>query len=185
LTVAAKSLAARTRQLLQSVGALPAFSPSPRGRASALVGGITVGLLWEATRHILLWYFTTLSVVGVVYGSLATTIVGLLSLEVASIFLLLGTQVIAELRACRRRRHGGTRRTQDGGRTRRAAVTRQQILVVDSHAPIRSGLVIVVNARLVGTVTPSGGVGERERGRALQLFPCQTHHVASLARVVL
>ena len=184
MTVAAKSLAARTRQLLQSVGALPAFSPSPRGRASALVGGITVGLLWEATRHILLWYFTTLSVVGVVYGSLATTIVGLLSLEVASIFLLLGTQVIAELRACRRRRHGGTRRTQDGGRTRRTAVKRQQILV-DSHAPIRSGLVIVVNARLVGTVTPSGGVGERERGRALQLFPCQTHHVASLARVVL
>ena len=34
--------------------------------------------------------------VGVVYGSLATTIVGLLSLEIASIFLLLGAQVIAE-----------------------------------------------------------------------------------------
>ena len=141
-------------------------------------------LPWDCSGKPLLWYFTTLSVVGVVYGSLATTIVGLLSLEVASIFLLLGTQVTAELRACRRRRHGGTRRTQDGGRTRRTAVTRQQILV-DSHAPIRSGLVIVVNARLVGTVTPSGGVGERERGRALQLFPCQTHHVASLARVVL
>jgi len=52
-------------------------------------------LLWEATRHILLWYFSTLSV-GVVYGSLATTIVGLLSLEIASIILLLGAQVIAE-----------------------------------------------------------------------------------------
>jgi membrane protein len=71
----------------------------PRGRISprhALVGGITVGLLWEATRHILLWYFSTLSVVGVVYGSLATTIIGLLSLEIASIILLLGAQVIAE-----------------------------------------------------------------------------------------
>jgi membrane protein len=34
--------------------------------------------------------------VGVVYGSLATTIVGLLSLEIASIILLLGAQVIAE-----------------------------------------------------------------------------------------
>jgi membrane protein len=71
----------------------------PRGRISlrhALVGGIAVGLLWEATRHILLWYFSTLSVVGVVYGSLATTIVGLLSLEIASILLLLGAQVIAE-----------------------------------------------------------------------------------------
>jgi membrane protein len=62
----------------------------------ALVGGITVGLLWEATRHILLWYFSTLSLVGVVYGSLATTIVGLLSLEIASIILLFGAQVIAE-----------------------------------------------------------------------------------------
>jgi len=71
----------------------------PRGRIHprhALVGGITVGLLWEATRHILLWYFATLSVVGVVYGSLATTIVGLLSLEIASIIFLLGAQVIAE-----------------------------------------------------------------------------------------
>jgi len=71
----------------------------PRGRISprhALVGGVAVGLLWEATRHVLLWYFSTLSVVGVVYGSLATTIVGLLSLEIASIMLLLGAQVIAE-----------------------------------------------------------------------------------------
>ena len=34
--------------------------------------------------------------VGVVYGSLATTIIGLLSLEIASIILLLGAQVIAE-----------------------------------------------------------------------------------------
>jgi membrane protein len=55
-----------------------------------------VGLLWEATRHILLWYFATLSVVGVVYGTLATTIIGLLSLEIASIMLLFGAQVIAE-----------------------------------------------------------------------------------------
>ena len=71
----------------------------PRGRIAprrALTGGVVVGVLWEATRHILLWYFSTLSVVGVVYGSLATTIIGLLSLEVASIILLLGAQVIAE-----------------------------------------------------------------------------------------
>jgi membrane protein len=71
----------------------------PRGRISlrhALAGGIVVGLLWEGTRHVILWYFSTLSVVGVVYGSLATTIIGLLSLEIASIFLLLGAQVIAE-----------------------------------------------------------------------------------------
>jgi membrane protein len=71
----------------------------PRGRITpkhALAGGIAVAVLWEATRHVLVWYFSTLSVVGVVYGSLATTVVGLLSLEIASIFLLLGAQVIAE-----------------------------------------------------------------------------------------
>jgi len=71
----------------------------PKGRIipkHALVGGIAVALLWEITRHVLVWYFSTLSVVGVVYGSIATTIVGLLSLEIASIFLLLGAQVIAE-----------------------------------------------------------------------------------------
>jgi membrane protein len=62
----------------------------------ALVGGIAVGVLWEATRHVLLWYFSTLSLVGVVYGSLATTIVALLSLEVASMMFLLGAQAIAE-----------------------------------------------------------------------------------------
>jgi membrane protein len=71
----------------------------PSGRLSlrhALLGGITAGLLWEITRHVLVWYFATLSVVGVVYGSLATTIIGLLSLEIAGIILLLGAQVIAE-----------------------------------------------------------------------------------------
>ena len=71
----------------------------PRGRITpkhALAGGIAVAVLWEATRHVLVWYFSTLSVVGVVYGSLATTVIGLLSLEIASIFLLLGAQVIAE-----------------------------------------------------------------------------------------
>jgi YihY family inner membrane protein len=71
----------------------------PRGRIPprhALIGGISVAVLWEATRHVLVWYFSTLSVVGVVYGSLAATIIGLLSLEIGSILLLLGAQVIAE-----------------------------------------------------------------------------------------
>ena len=71
----------------------------PKGRITlkhARAGGLAVAVLWEATRHVLVWYFSTLSVVGVVYGSLATTVIGLLSLEIASIFLLLGAQVIAE-----------------------------------------------------------------------------------------
>jgi YihY family inner membrane protein len=62
----------------------------------ALIGGVTAALLWEITRHVLLWYFATLSQVSVVYGSLTTAIVVLLSLELAAILLLLGAQVIAE-----------------------------------------------------------------------------------------
>ncbi|HZY19441.1 MAG TPA: YihY/virulence factor BrkB family protein [Ramlibacter sp.] len=71
----------------------------PVGRLTwrhALPGGVTAALLWEATRHLLVWYFGTLSQVNVVYGSLTTAIVVLLSLEIAATFLLLGAQVISE-----------------------------------------------------------------------------------------
>ena len=71
----------------------------PVGRLSAqhaLIGGATAGLLWEFIRHGLRWYFGTLSQVSVVYGSLATAIIVLLSLEMAATLLLLGAQVIAE-----------------------------------------------------------------------------------------
>jgi membrane protein len=71
----------------------------PVGRLSlrhALVGGVTAALLWEITRHILVWYFTTLSQVSVVYGSLTTAIAVLLSLEIAATLLLFGAQVISE-----------------------------------------------------------------------------------------
>jgi YihY family inner membrane protein len=62
----------------------------------ALIGAITATVLWEITRHLLTWYFATLSNVGVVYGSLTTAIVVLASLDLAAIFLLLGAQVVAE-----------------------------------------------------------------------------------------
>jgi membrane protein len=62
----------------------------------ALIGGVTATVLWEITRHVLVWYFSTLSQVSVVYGSLTTAIVVLLSLEVAAALLLLGAQVISE-----------------------------------------------------------------------------------------
>jgi len=71
----------------------------PIGRPSwrhALIGAITATVLWEITRHVLVWYFGTLSQVSVVYGSLTTAIVVLLSLEIAATLLLLGAQVIAE-----------------------------------------------------------------------------------------
>ena len=62
----------------------------------ALLGGVAAGLMWEIMRHVLVWYFSTLSFVNVVYGSLGTVIVALLSLEVAAMILLLGAQIIAE-----------------------------------------------------------------------------------------
>jgi uncharacterized BrkB/YihY/UPF0761 family membrane protein len=45
---------------------------------------------------VLVWYYSTLSLVNAIYGSLATAVVALLSIEVAVIILLLGAQVIAE-----------------------------------------------------------------------------------------
>jgi membrane protein len=71
----------------------------PVGRLSfrhALIGGITAGLLWEVTRHILVLYYETMSQISVVYGSLTTAIVALLSVEIGAIVLLLGAQVISE-----------------------------------------------------------------------------------------
>ena len=61
----------------------------------ALVGGITACVLWEITRHVLVWYYATLSQIQVVYGSFAAAIAVLLSVEVAAALLLLGAQVIA------------------------------------------------------------------------------------------
>lgn len=71
----------------------------PVGRPTlrhALVGAITAALLWELTRHALVWYFATLSQVSVVYGSLTTAIVVLFSLEALATLLLFGAQLIAE-----------------------------------------------------------------------------------------
>lgn len=84
----------------------------PSGNLSwrhALVGGITAGLLWELTRHLLAWFFATLSKIGVLYGSFATAISLLLSFEIAATVLLIGAQVIAlyEQRPRRRSAAGG------------------------------------------------------------------------------
>ena len=62
---------------------------------NALIGGIAAGVLWEITRHVLLWYYATISQIQVVYGTFATAIAIMLSVEIAAIVLLLGAQVIA------------------------------------------------------------------------------------------
>ncbi|OLL28444.1 ribonuclease R [Burkholderia sp. SRS-W-2-2016] len=71
----------------------------PVGRPSlkhALIGGVVAGVLWEVTRHVLVWYFATLSQVSIVYGSLTMAIVILLSLEWLATLLLFGAQVISQ-----------------------------------------------------------------------------------------
>jgi membrane protein len=63
----------------------------------ALIGGTTAAVLWEITRRVLIWYYAAVSMVNVIYGSIAVTVVALLSIEVVAVILLLGAQVIAEL----------------------------------------------------------------------------------------
>lgn len=75
----------------------------PVGRIAvrhALIGGFVAAVLWEGVRHLLVWYFSTLSLVNVVYGSLATAVIVLLSFEAAALILLFGAQVIAEFERC-------------------------------------------------------------------------------------
>jgi membrane protein len=63
----------------------------------ALTGGITATILWEVTRSVLIWYYSALSMVNLIYGSFTTAVVALLTTEAAALILLLGAQVIAEL----------------------------------------------------------------------------------------
>ena len=100
------SLSIVSRVLLYLIGVLgevlvlaSIYFVMPVGRLSwrhALIGGVSATVLWEISRHILVWYLATLSQVQTVYGSLTTAIVVLLSLELAAIVLLFGAQVIAE-----------------------------------------------------------------------------------------
>ena len=72
---------------------MPVGKPALR---HALLGALAAALLWEVSRHLLVWYFSTLSQIDRVYGSLTTAIAVLLSLELAATLLLLGAQVISE-----------------------------------------------------------------------------------------
>ena len=72
----------------------------PVGRITfrhALIGGLAATILWEITRRVVVWFYATLSFVNIIYGSLASAVVFLLTVEFAALILLLGAQVIAEL----------------------------------------------------------------------------------------
>jgi len=77
----------------------------------ALSGAFTAAILWEIIRRLLVWYYSRLSLVNIIYGSIATTVVALLSIEVGVIILLLGAQVISEFD----RRHYERAGAQPGG----------------------------------------------------------------------
>ena len=71
----------------------------PVGRTAihhALIGGFIMAALWEIIRHLLVWYFATVSRASIVYGSLTTAVVALFSMEIIAALLLLGAQVISE-----------------------------------------------------------------------------------------
>ena len=79
------------------IAAIYLVMPIRRIRPSqALIGAFTATALWGIVRHVLVWYFTTLSKASIVYGSFATAVIMLLSMEIAAALLLLGAQVIAE-----------------------------------------------------------------------------------------
>jgi YihY family inner membrane protein len=70
----------------------------------ALAGGFTAAVLWEITRHLLVAYYTHISSINALYGSMTTIIIVLLTMEAVALILLLGAQVIAELQ--RNANHG-------------------------------------------------------------------------------
>jgi membrane protein len=63
----------------------------------ALTGGVAAALLWDVLRRALMVYFSKISLVNVVYGSLATVIIALLTLEIGTLIILFGAQIISEL----------------------------------------------------------------------------------------
>ena len=71
--------------------------PAPVALRRALVGGFVAAALWELLLRMLVYYFDNISLVATIYGSFATIVVVLLSLELGAVIVLLGAQVIAEL----------------------------------------------------------------------------------------
>ena len=63
----------------------------------AFAGGFTATVLWEGARQLLVFYYANFSTVNLIYGSMTTLVVVLLTLEAIALILLLGAQVIAEL----------------------------------------------------------------------------------------
>jgi YihY family inner membrane protein len=63
----------------------------------ALIGGFVAAVLWMMLNSALAWFFEHLSLVNVLYGSLGTIIIVLVSMEAFAVILLLGAQLVAEV----------------------------------------------------------------------------------------
>ncbi len=105
----------------------------------ALIGGMTATFLWEIVRYFLVWYFSNISLVNVMYGSLATVIIVLLTMEVAAVIVLLGAQVIAELE---RNEHAGVpwhQELQEGIRRKLAKIRDSQMMAAIPQQVVEKG----------------------------------------------
>ena len=58
---------------------------------------LAAAVLWDTLRRGLTYYFAQISLVNTLYGSLATVIIVLLTLEFAALIILFGAQVISEI----------------------------------------------------------------------------------------
>jgi len=61
----------------------------------AIYAGFFVGLIWMTAKQILLYFFQHFSSVGIIYGTLSSFFILLISLEIFSLVLLFGAQFIA------------------------------------------------------------------------------------------
>ena len=66
-------------------------------RRLALIGGLVAAVLWALLSHLLAYFFANLSLIPVLYGSLGTIIVVLVSMEFFAGILIVAAQIVAEV----------------------------------------------------------------------------------------
>jgi YihY family inner membrane protein len=64
---------------------------------NAIIASLGVTLLWSIIQGMLGWYYSAISQLSVLFGTFSTLVVILLTLEIAAIILLLGTQFIVDM----------------------------------------------------------------------------------------
>ncbi|MBD3669967.1 MAG: YihY family inner membrane protein [Gammaproteobacteria bacterium] len=64
----------------------------------AIIGAMTAGVLWLLIKQVLIYYYSHFSSVSMIFGAMSSLFILLISLEVLSLLLLFGAQVIATYR---------------------------------------------------------------------------------------